>query len=50
MLLEQTLVDEDFEAVEKRFLSVFTSTDVSSQLQHVADVKKIEGRYVRSNG
>jgi len=43
MLLEQTLVDEDFEAVEKRFLSVFTSTDVSSQLQHVADVKKIEG-------
>lgn len=42
MLLDQTLVDEEYEAVEKRLLPVFTSPDVRSQLEHVADVKEIE--------
>jgi len=43
MLLEQTLVDEDFEAVGKRLLPVFSSESHCSQLQHIADVKTIDG-------
>ena len=44
MLLDQTLVDQDFEAVGKRLLPVFSSESLSTQLKHIADVKTIDGR------
>jgi len=42
MLLDQTLVDEDFEAVSKRLLPTMTSEVCRNQLQHIADVKNID--------
>jgi len=42
MLLDQTLVDEEFASVEKSLLPVLSSLDFRPQLQHVADVKEID--------
>ena len=47
MLLDQILIDEDFDAVEKLLLPVITSKSWVGQLQHVADVKTIEDRLMR---
>ena len=45
MLLDQTLVDDAFDAVGKILLPVFASQTFSKQLRHIADVKSIDDRY-----